>query len=425
MPRVLLATLSFAVFSLSQSGCQMNSSERSGANLAPTALSGIVQSVAEHADAIVLESDGGSVLVSPALQGRILTASVGEVASTGYVPLRTIAEGETHEHFNNFGGLDRFWLGPEAGQYGLYFPVGAQELTRDNWQVPAAFDKGAFEVVEKTARRVDLRRGMRVVNHGGVEFDVRVDRTVGVLSRSEISRELGLQLPESVAHVGCYSANRLTNAGDRTWSAETGLVGIWILGMFNATDESVVIAPVRPGDEASLGTVVNDDYFGKVREEYPDRLKVVGDHVLFRGDARQVGKFGLGQGRTTGFAGAYDFSRDLLTLVHFDVDRAPRPETRAKYANSTWVLPQPEPYGGDAFQSYNNGGEQPGELAADVFYEIESASPVEELTPGESIEHRHATFSFQGPRADLAAIARTVLGVDLDVVAREMGGGGG
>ena len=115
---------------------------------------------------------GSKVLVSPGLQGRIMTAKVGSVESTGLVPQKTISEGETHEHFNNFGGIDRFWLGPEAGQYGVYFPKGAKALPRDNWQVPASFDKGAFEVIEKTERKVQLRKKIDVTNLLGVELSL-------------------------------------------------------------------------------------------------------------------------------------------------------------------------------------------------------------------------------------------------------------
>ena len=143
-PLSLLATLALA-------GCHIDPP--------PRTLEEISGFLAAHADCTVLSTNGtSSVLVSPRLQGRILTARVGDVASTGYVPFQSIAEGETHEHFNNFGGVDRFWIGPEAGQFGIYFPPGARELTRDNWQVPAAFDKGALTPLAVTAGSVTRRR---------------------------------------------------------------------------------------------------------------------------------------------------------------------------------------------------------------------------------------------------------------------------
>ncbi len=114
------------------------------------------------------------VLVSPAHQGRIFTMQVGSVESTGLVNLDAIRAGETSTQFNNFGGLDRFWLGPEAGQFGLYFEPGA-ELTRDVWRVPADFDRGPFRVVSSDASRVVMTRDIEVTNYSGTRFRVRVE----------------------------------------------------------------------------------------------------------------------------------------------------------------------------------------------------------------------------------------------------------
>ena len=38
---------------------------------------------------------------------------------------------------NVFGGEDRFWLGPEGGQFALYFKPG-DPFDLDHWQVPEA-----------------------------------------------------------------------------------------------------------------------------------------------------------------------------------------------------------------------------------------------------------------------------------------------
>jgi hypothetical protein len=391
-------------------GCQGNGP--------PVTLEEISGFLGANADSVHLSTGGtNGVVLSPALQGRIMTARVGEVQSTGYVPFQTIAEGETHEHFNNFGGLDRFWIGPEAGQFGIYFPPGSSELTRDNWQVPADFDTGEFAPIEVSKKSATMTRNMTVTNLKGVEFQVKVERTAGILDESTLATELGVSLPEGVSYVGCYSDNKMTNTGDHDWDPAKGLLGIWILGMFNATDRSAVIAPFNVGEESALGPAFNDEYFGKVSKDTPNRLKIVDNAVIFRGDARKVGKFGLNQRRTKGIAGSYDFGKNLLTVVRFSV-----PETPERYGNSTWDVEQAEPYAGDVFQSYNNGDDtKPGEVAGDAFYEIESASPVRPLKRGESIEHRHATHHFQGSPEKLAALAKELLGVDLAKVKAAMG----
>lgn len=375
-----------------------------------------VDLIKKDSQAIILSGDGKArVLVSPRLQGRILTLKVGSVESTGMVNAAAILKGETDPHFNNFGGVDRFWLGPEGGQFGLYFPAGA-EFNRQTWKVPPGFDTGPFPVVSSDSNKVIMARDLEVNNYRGTKFTVHVDREVGVLKAQNLPSELGISLPADVQYVGAYSVNTVTNSGKESWEPENGLISIWILGQFNPSDSTVILGPFKPGSDAELGPSFNDDYFGKVSVEAPDRLKVDRNAVLFRADARRVGKFGISQQRTTGLAGSIDFEKGLLTIVKFDVP--PNPE---RYGNSSWVKNQAEPFKGDALQSYNNGVEgKPGPLAEVPFYEIESTSPVRPLKPGETIRHRHMTHHFQGSLQKLAPIAKQLLGVDLAVVKEEM-----
>lgn len=392
-------------------GCQ--TALDSTANPSPQGLDGAIQLLEEHADVIVLEATPDAsgrrarVVVSPRLQGRIMTMNVGPVESTGYVPTKNIVEGEIHPHMNNFGGLDRFWIGPEAGPFGIYFPPGA-EYSRQTWQVPAAFDKGPFPVVARLPRKVVMERKMRVTNYRRVEFQVKVRREVGVIERTQLEEELGIEVSADVAYSGCYSRNTLTNTGDLKWDSKTGLLGIWVLGMFNPTEQCVVIAPLNIGGE---GPLFNDDYFGKVTEQAPSRLKVVDGAVIFRADSSRVTKFGLRQSRTTGLAGSFDFTNNLLTIVKFTLPTEPE-----SYANCTW-RDDHDPLAGDAFQSYNHGvGDQPGQLAAEPFYELESASPMRELAPGSNVHHRHATYQFHGSYEQLRELVQQLLGVDLNNV---------
>ena len=245
---------------------------------------------------------------------------------------------------------------------------------------------------------------------------VHVDREVGVLKAQNLPSELGISLPADVQYVGAYSVNTITNSGKEAWNPENGLVGIWILGQFNPSDSTVILAPFKPGSDAELGPPFNDNYFGKVSVDTPDRLKVLGNALFFRADARRVGKFGISQARTTGLAGSIDFQKNLLTIVKFDV-----PPTPERYANSSWVKNQPEPFKGDVLQSYNNGVEgKTGPLAEVPFYEIESTSPVRPLKPGDTVRHRHMTHHFQGDIEKIAPIAKQLLGVDLVVVKQTM-----
>ena len=103
-------------------------------------------------------------------------------------------------------------------------------------------------------------------------------------------------LPEGVDVVAFESENRVTNTGSEPWTRETGLLSIWILGMFPPSDGATVVIPFVPGPEEELGPVVNDAYFGKVPA---DRLVVEDERLFFRADGRYRSKIGIPPRRAT------------------------------------------------------------------------------------------------------------------------------
>src|SRR3982750_783941 len=92
----------------------------------------------QHTTVVVLGSaPGAQVVVAPAYQGRVMTSTPGgpDAPGFGWIGREAIASGKRQPHMNVFGGEDRLWLGPEGGQYALYFPRGAQ-FDFSHWQVP-------------------------------------------------------------------------------------------------------------------------------------------------------------------------------------------------------------------------------------------------------------------------------------------------
>jgi len=81
----------------------------------------------QHGHVEVLKgAGGGRVAVSPRYQGRVMTSGIApDGRSFGWVNRSFVRGGKTGTPFDNYGGEDRFWLGPEGGQYGLYFPPGS------------------------------------------------------------------------------------------------------------------------------------------------------------------------------------------------------------------------------------------------------------------------------------------------------------
>ena len=360
-----------------------------------------------HTSVVVLKGGDprAQVAVAPGYQGIVMTSTSdgADGASYGYLHRAGISAGARQPHMTVLGGEDRFWLGPEGGQYALYFPPGSA-FDADHWQVPQPIDWDAWPVVAQTERDVSFARDVSVTNYSGTRFDLRVDRTVRLLDGAAAVREIGQTLGAGTRVVAYETDNRITNTGSAPWKQDTGLISIWILGQYRPGAHTVVVMPFVPGPEAERGPVVNDKYFGAIGAE---RLHI-GDGVLFfRADGQKRGKIGLPPLRARDVAGSYDPDAHVLTLVRFT-----RPAAEASYVNSMWER-QEHPYRGDVVNSYNDGPLSPGAAPMGPFYEIESSSPAAALAPKASLQHVHRTFHFQGPDAELDAIARGVLGVSL------------
>jgi len=361
----------------------------------------------KHTEVIVLSDETGArqVAVIPAYQGRIMTSTAGGLKGTsfGWVNRELIASGKKQPHINVYGGEDRFWLGPEGGQYSIFFAKGSK-FDLDHWFTPPAIDTEPFELVSKSTDRVVCRRKIHLTNYSGTTFDLEVNRELRLLSEVETTGHLGIALGPKLKVVAFESVNTVRNTGTNAWQKETGLLSIWILGMLNASPSTTVVIPFVKGPEAQLGPVVNDAYFGKVPA---DRLAVKDGVLYFAADANHRSKIGLSPRRVKPILGSYDAVHRVLTLVQFTF--SPRD---TDYVNSMWEI-QKQPYGGDVANSYNDGPPQPGAAQLGKFYELETSSPALALKPGQTATHKQRTFHLQGSEADLDAVARAVLGVSI------------
>lgn len=360
----------------------------------------------KHVDTIVLSNGKAQVAVCAAYQGRVMTSTArgGEGASFGWVNRELISSGKVQAHINVFGGEDRFWMGPEGGQFAIFFQKGAAKFDLEHWQTPACIDTEPFKVVESTPSSARFERRVQLSNYTGTAFDVQIDRTVGLIDRAEAAKLLGVTCPESVDVVAFATDNKITNVGGVAWTKDTGLLSIWILGMFNAAPKTTVVVPFVEGPESKLGPAVNDAYFGKVPA---DRLLVKNNVLFFKGDANSRGKIGLSPRRAKPVMGSYDPASGTLTVVQYT-----KPDKAEDYVNSMWEL-QDKPFAGDVANSYNDGPPAPGKKGLGAFYEMESSSPAAALAPQASISHVQRTFHFQGAEPELDAISQKVLGVGL------------
>jgi len=360
-----------------------------------------------HTEIIVLSdaSDTAGVALAPAWQGRVMSSAVDHHSGRGFgwINRELIASGKVAPHINAFGGEDRLWLGPEGGQFSIYFAQGAP-FDYDHWFVPQALDTKPFRTVLKERDRAVFEASFALTNHSGTRFQVTVQREVNLLDPAAAWKDLGLSSAKHVALVAYESKNTLVNAGQQPWKKETGLLSIWILGMFAPSPGATIVVPIKSGPESVLGARVTSDYFGAIP---PQRLKVTERTVFLKGDGKFRSKIGISPRRSLGRLGSYDADHHVLTIVQFNL-----PEGVNEYVNSLWKIQQ-DPYGGDAANAYNDGPPAPGAKPIGPFFEVESSSPAAMLEPGKSIEHTHRTIHLTGPEGELDSIARAVLGASL------------
>lgn len=364
----------------------------------------------KHTKVFVLSDKSGKkqVAVVPEYQGRVMTSSAdGESGlSFGWVNRDLISSGQKQPHINVYGGEDRFWLGPEGGQYSIFFKKG-DPFDLNHWFTPSWIDTEPYDVVSKSQDQAKFSRKFKLTNYSGTPFDLEVTREVRLLSDAEMEKNLGSAIKKTVKAVAFETVNEVKNAGLKPWKKETGLLSIWILGMLNASPATTVVIPFIKGDEKELGPVVNDAYFGKVP---PERLVVKEEVMYFAGDANFRSKIGVSPRRSKPVLGSYDALNRALTIVQFTL-----PKGVTDYVNSMWEI-QKEPFGGDTANSYNDGPAKPGAAQLGRFYELETSSPALSLQPGEVGKHIHRTFHFQGPESDLDEIARKTLGVGIEEI---------
>ena len=208
--------------------------------------------------------------------------------------------------------------------------------------------------------------------------------------------------------LGAYETdNSITNIGKVAWKKETGLLSVWILGMYNPSPSTTIVVPIRSGPESELGVKVTSDYFGSIPT---DRLSVRDNVVFFAADGKFRSKIGINPRRSMAILGSYDGDNKVLTLVRFN-----QPSGVTDYVNSLWKL-QDNPYDGDAANAYNDGPATPGAKPMGPFCELESSSP------GGCVGTRREPLTCSPHRAPersetaLDGVARATLGVSLDEI---------
>src|SRR5258708_34481098 len=139
-------------------------------------------------EVIVVGDSGGlaRIAIVKDYQGRVMTstASGDEGNSYGWINYKLISDGKTLPHFNPVGGEDRFWIGPEGGQYAIYFKKGVP-FDFQNWQTPSLIDSEPFELVSQSSSQATFEKSASITNYQGYVFSFSIQRQIKLLSREE------------------------------------------------------------------------------------------------------------------------------------------------------------------------------------------------------------------------------------------------
>ena len=346
------------------------------------------------------------VLLSGDYQGRVMTSTATGDSGTsfGWLNYELISAKEKRKQFNPVGGEERFWMGPEGGQYSIYFK-GGDSFNIQHWQVPAVIDTLGYQMVYLDSVSAVFYTKAILTNYSGSVFNIDIKRKISLLNSKDVSVALKTTIPAAVNVVGYETDNGITNMGNNDWTKDKGLLSIWLLGMFTPTPQTVVMIPFSPVKNAR--SLITDNYFGPIPAE---RLQVKDSILYFTCDGKYRSKIGLSPLVAKPMATSFDFKNNVLTIVIPSVDK------NADYVNSKWEN-QKQPYKGDVINSYNDGPLADGTQMG-PFYEIESSSPALALKKGQTGNYKQITCHLQGDYADLKELARQLLGVNLDELKR-------
>lgn len=352
-----------------------------------------VRWLSDHVDLAVLGSgETGPVAVSPTLTGRVLTTAFSpDEPGFGLVSREAVLLPPGSDRFRNFGGEERLWIAPEGRPWALFFDAG-REQTLATWRVPDAIDGGPRRVVQRDARSIAFRERIAFASAAADRHEIEIERRVEALDRPATARALGLEgLPSSTRIAAFRSVTTLRDVAEAPRRGASRIAP-WVLGQFKPSRATTVLLPYR-----GAPTAIKRDYFGEVPS---DRLECVasadgdGGVARFRADGLRRSKIGVSAAGATGWLGAFDAERGVLTLVHHSL-----PAEDDDVPDCDWRPRNPRASRGDVATSYNDGGEP-------RFFELESIGRALPATPGSATTHESTTIHLAGERELLVALAR-------------------
>jgi len=180
-----------------------------------------LQAHTAHTIELLSPDSSSKLLLSPDYQGRVMTSTAtGDTgASFGWMNYNLIAAKEKKKQFNPVGGEERFWLGPEGGQYSLYFKAG-DSFNIAHWQVPPIIDTVSYNVAASGADHAIFTQKAEITNYIGTTFNLDIERSIHLLTKQDLENKLQTTIPINIHFVAFETQNTITNTGQQDWTQE-------------------------------------------------------------------------------------------------------------------------------------------------------------------------------------------------------------
>ena len=359
-------------------------------------------------DAKVLQNEESMLIYSPTYHGRIFTSSFGDkkTPSLGWYNREAVALKNKNLRTTLIGGEDFFAVGPEGSESSVYFEQGAL-FTEENKKYPEIVSTSAWKLIDASKTRARFECDGIITNAKGAKFNVKAEREITLLSRGDIEKILGKDIPKNLKLVGFQSMNKLTNTGSQDWSDKYGMLNMSVNSCFNANKTVNTFIPFQKGDASKLGDVVKDNVFDAATTSSGERVVVMDDYIRFKCDGKHMSGIGVSSRRSEGIVLSYDDKNAVLTVVLYI-----KPSGNRAYFPSTWRNTQTT-MDGDAISVFNNGPASKNIYFADLFYEVSTHSPALNLAKEKSQFHLQRTFHFHGSEFDLDLLAYKLTGISL------------
>ncbi|SDX18544.1 hypothetical protein SAMN05444411_103302 [Lutibacter oricola] len=346
---------------------------------------------------LTVNNKNSRLVITPQFQGKVITSSFNGIkgSSNGWFNTKALLE----NNIGGIGGEDRVWVGPLGGQYSFYYQQ-IKPFSEDNWAVPASLSNEPYSVVSSSKEKVQMEKEMSLTNFIGTKFNFKINRTIKLLKKSLIDKNLNIELSNKLKYIAYESSHKLTNLDTITWVKNKGLVSIWSAGMFKGTDQSIVIIPLHK-------TAKFTDVYKYMGDLDQHRFQIKNNTVLFKVDGKYRSKIGIPNFIAPEIYGCYSKENKRLTIIQY------KKTADSLFFNSNAAI-QKEPYKGEVIPIYNNGAMDYSKTDIASFYELESTSPFKELKPNEILSHFHRVYHFSGTEKELNKIAIQLLGIRLE-----------